>query len=666
MTSIKDAATAWRTFWYDPADPYTLGIIRLLTGWMLVYNLLVWGLDLDAFFGPNGLQPLQTVIDFHAGTPAFSLWFYVPEEWITTVHWTCVGICAMFFLGIATRVTSVLAFVITISYSQRVPVANFGLDQILGMLCLYLAIGPSGACLSVDRWWKVRKARERGEVLPEPRHSSARTALRLIQFHMCVIYFWAGIAKLKGDTWFTGEAMWQVLANQEYQTMDMTWMAWIPAVPYLVAHVTVIWEMSFCVLVWNSKLRPWMLAIGTGMHFGIGAFLGMWTFGLVMTYAYFAFSDPAAWRRRLDWLTGHRFSLAPSTPVAAPVEASAPAVSAAQPATQQQEAIPATDPVPVGEPDWGFQPPAINPRVMAEATAPPPPPAHHRASKVQPKPAPAAQPAFDDHVVASTPQPQPLSPQPVAELADVADPAPATNPAPVVDPAPVAFESTMPPPENKTVADQTAIAAPEPQSLALEDVEDSSPLEDSHTPVLDDVSYRPPEINTPVIRPAAPLPNTVASAVAEMPNEPSELAGNLALNSESALLLITLCKNERNTLRRYFRKHDIVCRAATTAENALVLATTIKPVAVLVAGTQMQSEELATLLEDLEDLIDVPTLTIASRLQATRLAKLGLSTHTLLYPVSPGEIRSTLGQLLFGDNQSAQPTDEEQFNAAEV
>ncbi|HIE97634.1 MAG TPA: hypothetical protein EYQ63_11625 [Fuerstia sp.] len=41
------------------------------------------------------------------------------------------------------------------------------------------------------------------------------------------------------------------------------------------------------------------------MHFGIGAFLGMWTFGLIMTYGYFAFGNPEWWRRQLS-LSGRR------------------------------------------------------------------------------------------------------------------------------------------------------------------------------------------------------------------------------------------------------------------------------------------------------------------------------------------------------------------------
>ncbi|MFO1003257.1 MAG: hypothetical protein U0936_23225 [Planctomycetaceae bacterium] len=39
--------------------------------------------------------------------------------------------------------------------------------------------------------------------------------------------------------------------------------------------------------------------MGVLMHVGIGAFLGMWTFGLIMAFAYLAFSDPDLWRHRM-------------------------------------------------------------------------------------------------------------------------------------------------------------------------------------------------------------------------------------------------------------------------------------------------------------------------------------------------------------------------------
>lgn len=296
---IQAAGSSWQNFWFRPADTLTLGLMRLLTGGMLVYNLLVWSIDLQAFFGRSGLQPADVIQGFHGPGRGYSFLFYVSDEWLPAVHWACVAVAAMFCLGIGTRLTSIAAWAITISYSQRVPVANFGLDQILGLLCMYLAIGPSGDSLSVDAWLRHRRV----PLLPRPKKASARMTLRLIQIHLCVIYFWAGFAKLKGDSWWTGEAMWQVIANQEYQTLDLTWMASVPWLPYLIAHITVAWEVFFCVLIWVPALRPLMLLMGTLMHVGIGAFMGMWTFGLIMTFAYFSFSDSEKWRRVLSRTT---------------------------------------------------------------------------------------------------------------------------------------------------------------------------------------------------------------------------------------------------------------------------------------------------------------------------------------------------------------------------
>ncbi len=299
--SLDQGVAAWHRFWFDPLDPLMLGVMRLLTGWMLLYNLLVWSLRLDTFFGRNGLQPLEAVKRLYESRFVFSFWLWIDEQYLWPVHIGCLVVAAMFCLGAATRVTSILAFLITISYSQRVPVANFGFDQILGMMCLYLALAPAGAAISADcvirRWWQRRKGQN--QTLPPTRIASARMASRLIQLHLCAIYFWAGFSKLKGPTWWTGEAMWNVIANQEYQTIDLTWMAWTPWLPFLIAHVTIAWEIFFVVLVWNPRLRPLVLAMGTAMHVGIGAFLGMWTFGLIMTFAYLSFADPEIWRTRM-------------------------------------------------------------------------------------------------------------------------------------------------------------------------------------------------------------------------------------------------------------------------------------------------------------------------------------------------------------------------------
>ena len=44
---------AWNAFWYTPVDPTLLGLIRIMTGLMLLYTHAVWGLALNGVFGPD-------------------------------------------------------------------------------------------------------------------------------------------------------------------------------------------------------------------------------------------------------------------------------------------------------------------------------------------------------------------------------------------------------------------------------------------------------------------------------------------------------------------------------------------------------------------------------------------------------------------------------------
>ena len=287
---LRDFAAAWDRFWLTPQRPHTVCALRWLAGGMFLYTHLVWSLALDEFFVSDGWQPAALVDGFRGGATPWSFWWLVPDGMIWPVHWLCVAVLAMFWVGLGTPVTSKLTAVIVIAYANRVPYANFGLDQINGLLALYLAIAPCGAVWSLDA--RLRGRDERPRV-------TAGLAMRLIQVHLCVIYAYAGLAKLKGQAWWTGEAIWMTLANQEYQSLDLTRLAWHPRLTETLSHATVLWELSFWALVWRPRLRPYVLAVGTLMHIGIGAVLGMWTFGLIMTVAYLAFAPPESLARLL-------------------------------------------------------------------------------------------------------------------------------------------------------------------------------------------------------------------------------------------------------------------------------------------------------------------------------------------------------------------------------
>lgn len=293
---------AWNTFWFTPRDPFALCVMRLLVGWMAFYTTFVWGIEAESFLFPHGYNSAEFVSEYlreWEGPYALSFWFYVPVDWIYPVHYLCLAITFCFMIGLFTRTTSILSLIIVISYAYRARFSNYGLDQILAILTLYLCIAPSGAYLSVDRLIRryrslARNLKQGLSAVPDqPTPSIAATiATRFTQLHYCVIYLAAGTGKLQGDSWWDGTAMWRSLANAEYQTLDLTFLAYFPWFTEFMTHLTIAWEISFAFLIWRPLTRPVVMLLGLGMHFGIGLLMGMWTFATCMMFGYLMFVEP--------------------------------------------------------------------------------------------------------------------------------------------------------------------------------------------------------------------------------------------------------------------------------------------------------------------------------------------------------------------------------------
>jgi hypothetical protein len=303
LVELRRASVAgWNRFWFTPADPATLSLIRILAGAMLFYTHLVWTLNLADFFGPDSWVSAEAAATFHRHPEGTSFvwsyfWLLRSPAALWTAHIAALVVFALLTIGLFSRAASVLAYLIAVSYVNRVPGALFGLDQINCMLAMYLMIGPCGAAWSIDRLLAARRAGAR--LPPAAASTSANLAIRLMQFQMCVIYFFAGLGKLHGESWWGGDAIWGAVANLEYQSLDMTWLAAWPLTLAVITQVTVYWELFFCVLIWPRLLRPLVLALAIPLHLGIAFCMGMITFGLVMLIGCASFVPPWLVRRVL-------------------------------------------------------------------------------------------------------------------------------------------------------------------------------------------------------------------------------------------------------------------------------------------------------------------------------------------------------------------------------
>ncbi len=299
---------AWNRFWFEPTDPATLAFIRVLAGGLLLYTHFIWSFDLVGFLGADGYTPVEFLNEMPSRDwSVWSVFHWIGPTWLLwTVHIAALVVFAMLFVGLFSRVAAVLAYLLAVSYAQRVtPGAFFGLDKTNCMLAMYLMLGPCGARYSLDRLWRLRA----GDKAEPADSTSANLAIRLLQVHLCIVYLFSGLAKLEGSTWKLGTAMWWSAANYEYQSIDLTWLANWPLLVALLTHLTVFWELYYCCLVWNRFARPVVLWLAMLIHGGIALFMGMITFGLAMIIANLAFLKPETVRQWVDPVA-NRVSLA--------------------------------------------------------------------------------------------------------------------------------------------------------------------------------------------------------------------------------------------------------------------------------------------------------------------------------------------------------------------
>jgi hypothetical protein len=375
--SPAESETGWlelfNRFWFAPADPTSLALIRICTGIVVLYMHFVYAAGLQSFFGENAWLDLKTanqfrleapivnapanwsevneeankplndpkaqdarkdysktwsidpVTTYHQGSYLWSIWFHVTNPtWMAVIMAGMLVVMVMFTLGFCTRVTSVLTWMAAMCFIQRNWTVLYGVDSILNVLLIYLMISPCAATLSVDRWlsrwWMARRTGQQLGPAPAPTPTTwANFVLRLMQIHFCIIYLASGTSKLQGTAWWNGTALWACLANYEFAPLNL---AVYSKLVVLLSEHRVIWEivlsssavftllleLGFPFLVWNRRLRPYMLCGAVMLHTGIAVIMGLGTFSLMMLCLLLCFVPGEAVRRAMrlsvDWLRG--------------------------------------------------------------------------------------------------------------------------------------------------------------------------------------------------------------------------------------------------------------------------------------------------------------------------------------------------------------------------
>jgi hypothetical protein len=207
-------------------------------------------------------------------------------------------------LGIFPRLASAVAYVIHVSFVHRNMGSVYGMDLVSIFYLAYLSFARGGRRQPEGG---SRGGSGRG-VFPswvegfQADLSSA--AFRLAQIQLCVVYLYSGIGKLKGGLWWSGEALWTVLANVQLVFFDFAALAQFPVLIAFMTYAVLAWEIYFPVLIWVRGLRGPVLLFGVLMHLGIAVAMNLVFFSSVMLATYLLFLTETQALRVEAWFGG--------------------------------------------------------------------------------------------------------------------------------------------------------------------------------------------------------------------------------------------------------------------------------------------------------------------------------------------------------------------------
>jgi hypothetical protein len=273
----------WNTFWFRPEPTSTIGVVRIVFGFVATLWTVSQAPTLVTFYGSAGVLPAPPA----SGTGVWSLLSLSDAAPVLISLWVATLLGAVgVMIGFRTRLATVLLFVGILSFERRNPdILNAG-DFLLRNLTFYLLFSPAGEALSVDRW---RRARHQFWEFP----LRAPWALRLIQIQLSVVYFATLWGKLQGDLWRDGTAVSYALrVGDIHRFPTPAFVTDSVVLTELLTFGTLLLELSLAVFIWNRVLRPWVMAFGVLLHLSIGFSIMVGFFTLLMLTTYLAFVPP--------------------------------------------------------------------------------------------------------------------------------------------------------------------------------------------------------------------------------------------------------------------------------------------------------------------------------------------------------------------------------------
>lgn len=260
--SISQQIDEWL---FRPQSPAPVALFRICYG-AFAFTCFAWVYpNLLDLYGPAGYPsiPVEKQI---LGSATSSLFFYLPASNETTYTlWGLLLLSALFVtIGFFTRTSSILLYMMLISFQQRNWLLISATDEILSIMGFLVIFSSAGACLSIDSWLKGARTWE-----AQWQIETAPWAQRLLQIQWALVYFQSVLFKLFGSTWWDGTAVYYAISLEEYKRFSLPFLFQYLWQIKLFTWATLIVETLLFTAIFVKKYRYWIIAMGILLHLGL-------------------------------------------------------------------------------------------------------------------------------------------------------------------------------------------------------------------------------------------------------------------------------------------------------------------------------------------------------------------------------------------------------------
>lgn len=206
--------------------------------------------------------------------------FGVPEQVVLTgAWWSLLCAAVLLLIGLFSREAAIATLFLHLCAVKSTSGLSYGVDNFTSIGLFYIMIAPLPDRWAADCWLRS---------IPRKDSHLQGFHRRILQLHLCLIYFFGGITKCAGAGWWDGTSIWYALIRPPFNLLPPeTLIAWKNLFPVLSISVCLL-ETGYLLFIWPRKTRTfWLVAVIT-MHLAIGLAMGLYLFALVMITLNFA------------------------------------------------------------------------------------------------------------------------------------------------------------------------------------------------------------------------------------------------------------------------------------------------------------------------------------------------------------------------------------------